>query len=235
MESLRLFANHSHYTTHKSGLSLPNVAHCIQEDEVHYGPLVETRVIAKINVESTTPSYSVFCTAASSNVSEIEIDDGTVITEFDQYQVKHRFNTTGEHTIYYTLIDPTSFDGVVDNTQITAVTIPDSVTYMNGGCFSSNSHLENINIGKNVEYIGGACNFAVSSSFTGFTIPNSLKYIGYGIFGGLAERQNQLNPSFVSQINAIYNSDANKNYIDKYGQHSYNANSDIFYWNDCGS
>lgn len=41
MKYLKLFENHSGYTEYMSGeAALPNVSHCIQENEVHYNDLV---------------------------------------------------------------------------------------------------------------------------------------------------------------------------------------------------
>jgi hypothetical protein len=40
MKYLKLFASHSDYNTAKNNLDRPNVSHCINENEVHYNPLV---------------------------------------------------------------------------------------------------------------------------------------------------------------------------------------------------
>ena len=38
MKYITTFANHSAYNSAKAGLALPNVSHCVQENEVHYAP-----------------------------------------------------------------------------------------------------------------------------------------------------------------------------------------------------
>lgn len=38
MKYLKKFANHSAYNSAKDGLALPNVSHCVQENDVHYNP-----------------------------------------------------------------------------------------------------------------------------------------------------------------------------------------------------
>ena len=51
---IKLFKNHAEYEEARQNLILPNVSHCIQEVEVHYNPWVETKVVGKYKVTSTS-------------------------------------------------------------------------------------------------------------------------------------------------------------------------------------
>ena len=72
--------------------------------------------------------------------------------------------------------------GAFDNcTSLTSVTIPDSVTSIGEGAFLGCSSLTSATIGKNVTSIGYAT-FACCSSLTSITIPDSVTSIGYYAF-----------------------------------------------------
>lgn len=51
---LKLFENHTQYTsfTQTDDFILPNVSHCILENDVHYNPLECDKVIVTYNVEN---------------------------------------------------------------------------------------------------------------------------------------------------------------------------------------
>lgn len=48
MKYLKKFENHSAYQAAESGLILPNVSLCVQENEVHYKPIVPPEPIAPV-------------------------------------------------------------------------------------------------------------------------------------------------------------------------------------------
>ena len=103
---LKLFgttAEYNTYTADTANFIKPNVS-CAMDDltNVHYNPWVETRVVAKYNVTSSpTPiGYNAY----TSGFSAIEIDGVVQPSVTSAYT----FNTTGEHTVKYTLTDPTS-------------------------------------------------------------------------------------------------------------------------------
>ena len=129
---------------------LPNVSYCKDNNEVHYNPY-ETRVIAKFNVTNTDSSTAISHTDGVSSFSEIEIDG--VVQPSVNY--RYRFDTTGEHIIKYTLKDPTiignsAFSGC---TNLTSVTIPNSVTSIGGGAFRECTGLTSVTIPNSVTSI----------------------------------------------------------------------------------
>jgi hypothetical protein len=48
MKYLKKFENHAAYAAAESGLILPNVSLCVQENEVHYNPIVPPQPIAPV-------------------------------------------------------------------------------------------------------------------------------------------------------------------------------------------
>lgn len=127
---LRKFDNHAAYEAAESSLILPNVSLCVQENEVHYKPLTpptptaETRVVAIFNVEYTDDPIQIL--GVDTNISSIEIDG----TELPSVVSEYEFSTTGEHTVKYTLIDPTTISGdtFIDCYRLASIYIPDSIT-----------------------------------------------------------------------------------------------------------
>ena len=180
---LKLFSTHAEYQAFKqtSDFIKPNVSHCVQENEVHYNPWVETRVVAKFNVTSTSSATKIMDSDATSQFSEIEIDG--VVQPSVVYSYK--FDTLGEHTVKYTLTDTSSigYGAFQDCHSLTSVTIPNSVTSIGSSAFENCSGLTNVVIPNSVtSIVGGA--FAWCSSLTSITIPNSVTTIGDYAFSG---------------------------------------------------
>ena len=102
---LKSFNSHSEYQQYiqSNDKVLPNVSYCKDNDEVHYNPWVETRVVAKFNVTDTSSATDIMYNDATSQFSEIEIDGVVQPSVVSSYT----FDTTGEHTVKYTLSDPT--------------------------------------------------------------------------------------------------------------------------------
>ena len=111
---LKKFENHTQYETYTASTEFitPNVSLCAQENEVHYNPYVEpieTRLVAKYNVTSTSnPTRIGYST---SGFSAIEIDGVVQPSVVSAYT----FSTTGEHTVKYTLTDPTIIEHTLTN------------------------------------------------------------------------------------------------------------------------
>jgi hypothetical protein len=103
MKFLKKFSLHADYETYinSNDKILPNVSYCEDNNDVHYNPWVETRVVATFNVTSTSEATSI-CTSTS-QFSEIEIDGVVQPSVVSSYT----FDTTGEHTVKFTLSDPT--------------------------------------------------------------------------------------------------------------------------------
>ena len=208
---LKEFSTHSEYEQYinGSGAILPNVSICIQENDVHYNPStpptpVETRLVAKFNVDDTSNPTQIGYDDYISGFSEIEIDGVAQPSVVSAYT----FSTEGEHTVKYTLADPTSignsaFSGCSNLTSIdipngvtsigdnafddcyylTSITIPDNVTSIGYEAFES-SNLTSVIIGSGVtsigEYAFWNCTYLESVTIMATTPPS----IGNSIFGG---------------------------------------------------
>ena len=156
---LKEFETQAAYEAAQSGLILPNVSLIVDNNTVHYNPYVEpveTMVVAKYNVTDTSNPTKLCLGFSTSQFSEIEIDG----VEQSSVEYEYTFSTTGEHTVKYTLADPTS--------------IGDSVFY---GCES----LTSIDIPNSVTSIGSNA-FDGCSGLTSVVIPDSVTSIGYGTF-----------------------------------------------------
>lgn len=189
---LKKFETQAAYEAAHSGLILPNVSLTVDNNTVHYNPSspvppTETRIVAKYNVTSTSDPTSIGFSSYTSGFSAIEIDG----VELPSVVSAYTFSTTGEHTVKYTLTDPTSIGNYVfaGCTSITSITIPNSVTsigdyafdYCNGltsiGLVGSGASLE---IPNNITSIGNYA-FAESSGLVSVVLPNFTS-IGISVF-----------------------------------------------------
>ena len=185
MKYLKKFTNHSNYETYINGQDkiLPNVSYCKNQNEVHYNPYIppETRIVAKFNVTSTSEATTICYSGSTNEFTQIEIDGVVQSSVVSSYT----FNTTGEHTVKYTLSDPTQ---ISDNfpfyncTSLISITIPDSVTSIGGFAFQNCTGLTNVTIGNNVISIGNAAFYGCG--LTSVTIPDSVITIGQSAFNG---------------------------------------------------
>lgn len=154
----------------------PNVSYCVDNVEVHYNP-IETRVVVKYNVTDIT--YSTHIAGNCENFAEMEVDGVVQSNVNGSYQ----FDSIGEHTIKYTLIDNTSI--VVSSFQgcnnITKVTIPNSVTNIGNYAFHYCTGLIEVIIPDSITSIGNYA-FQRCSSLTSVTIGNSVTSIGQNVF-----------------------------------------------------
>ena len=108
---LKLFETTSEYETYIEGedILLPNVSYCEDNNCIYYNPYVEpkeTRLVITYNVESTvsTHLYSIENTLGQIDFSAIEIDGLEVsVQQLDSQGGYYQFETTGEHTVKYTL------------------------------------------------------------------------------------------------------------------------------------
>ena len=183
---LKLFgttAEYNTYTADTANFIKPNVS-CAMDDltNVHYNPWVEpieTRVVAKFDVTSTTESTIIIGDYYGySPFSAIEIDGVVQPTVVSTYT----FNTTGEHTVKYTLTDPISIDnGVFYNcSSLTSIVIPSGVTSIGDYVFTYCTSLTSIVIPSGVTSIGeyafefcGSLTSIVSNATTAPTIQRS--------------------------------------------------------------
>ena len=197
MKYLKKFENHTQYDTFTgtSEFILPNVSICTTEGDVHYKPYVEpveTRVVAKFNVTSTSSPTQISyylktgrtTRDGTSGFSTIEFDDGYIVTNPSSSTTQHLFNTTGEHTVKYTLKDPTSIGAYAFGycTSLTSIDIPNSVTSIGGLAFQSCISLTSVTMPNSVTNISNTA-FNTCSSLTSIDIPNSVTSIGDHAFG----------------------------------------------------
>ena len=185
---IKLFETHSAYNTYITGgdAILPNVSYCEDQNGVHYNPWVETRVVAKFNVTDTSTeipiaNYIGGPTSTTDGIDEIEIDGVVQPTTKNTYL----FGTTGEHTVKYTLSNPTTivnygFEGCSDMVNIT---IPNTVTTIGDSALAGCKGLTEILIPSSVTSISSMA-FSYCSGLASVTIEATIPptLIGYSIF-----------------------------------------------------
>lgn len=218
MRNLKRFQTHAEYEAAESSLILPNVSICKDTpNEVHYNPYVEP-MVAKFNVVSTTNPTKIL--SQTSDFSSIEIDG----VEQPSVTTEYTFSSTGEHTVKYTLTNPTNisdyaFGGcknlisiTIPNSvtsigsqvfsnciSLTSITIPDSVTNLGYSAFAYCSGMTSCTIGNGVTSIGNTT-FAYCSGLTSVTIGNSVTSIGNGSFSNCKNLTSITIPSSVTSI-----------------------------------
>ena len=181
---------------------LPNVSHCVDEYEVHYNP-IETRIVATFNVTSTSEATNIMGSSAASQFNEIEIDgvvQPSIVTSYT-------FNATGEHTVKYTLVDPTSIGSFAFSgcSGLTSITITNSVTSIGNFAFQNCTHLTSITIPDSVTSIGGYA-FQFCSGLISVTIGNGVTSIGNNTFEGCTGLTSVTIGNGITSIsNAFYN------------------------------
>ena len=156
MKYLKIFENHSAYEAAQSGLILPNVSLCVQENEVHYNPYTpptptETRLVCKYNVEYT--EYETQLCSDTTNFSAMEIDG----VEQAEVVTAYTFDSLGEHIVKYTLTDSTSIgnEAFYGCNSLANIVIPNSVTSIGDNVFENCYSLTSCTIGSGVTNIGG--------------------------------------------------------------------------------
>ena len=121
------------------------------------------KVVAKFNVTSTSSPTKLCNSSAVSQFSGIEIDGVVQPSVVSAYT----FSTTGEHSVKYTLTDPTSIgDGAFSSCSgLTSIDIPSGATSIGSNAFASCSGLTSCTIGSGVTSIGNYA-FIYCSSLT---------------------------------------------------------------------
>jgi len=139
----------------------------------------------------------------TSNIfTEMEIDGIVQPSVVDSYV----FKTPGEHTVKYTLADPTviATDFFIECTDLTSITIPDSVTYIGDFAFSGCTGITSIIIPNSVTSIDESA-FDGCSGLTTVTIPDSVTSIGNGTFQGCSGLTSITIPDSVTTIgNSVF-------------------------------
>lgn len=197
---LKKFSNNADYETYinGSGVILPNVSICTTEGDVHYNPFVpkETRLVVKLNVTDTTNPTKI--SNKISGFSAIEIDG----IEQPSVVSAYTFDTLGEHTVKYTLINPTRINEDFNGVPMTECTIPDSVTSIGRFAFEYLYSLTSVTIPNSVTSIGQQA-FHNCSYLTSMNIPSGLTSIGTSAFQGCSSWVGNVNiPDGVTSIGA---------------------------------
>lgn len=158
-------------------------------------------ITSTFNVTSTTSPTKLCDSSATSAFTEMYVD-GVQIDVASGYT----FNTTGEHTVGYTLSDKTTtgknlFYRCSDLTSVkiidsvtnigdasfygcsglTSIKMPSSVIIIEQSAFNGCRNLTSIDLGSSLTTIGKAA-FQQCSSLTSITIPSSVTSIGDSVF-----------------------------------------------------
>ena len=122
-EYLKLFDTHTNYENFvDSGTMVkPNVSYCVEQNEVHYNP-VPIIMTVKYNVTDATNPTQLYTYVSQEDMTvngatmfnKVEIDGTEVsISDLDSTQGRYQLSE-GEHTVSYTLKDPT-FIGIEES------------------------------------------------------------------------------------------------------------------------
>ena len=163
MDYIKTFDNHDEYEEFVAGgeMLYDNVSHCINDNDVHYNPFIEKRIIATFNIASSG-NYAIMSTSGVSQnyFSKVEIDGVEQETITSSTTL-----SPGIHTIKYTLTD----DSIIPY-----------------GAFGTAYMMESVIIPKTVETIESRA-FATSASYQSSRlrsvfIPSSVTQMGSGAF-----------------------------------------------------
>ena len=173
------FETTAEFETVELNLDRPHVSLTMDNMVVHYNPWSDPRVVAKFNVTSTSSATRIMNSSYTSRFSEIEIDG----VEQPSVVSTYTFDTTGEHTVKYTLTDPTSIGNstFMSCTSLTSITIPNSVTSIGERAFQDCSGLTSVIIPDNVTSISN-CVFFGCRGLTSVTIGSGVASIDYSAF-----------------------------------------------------
>ena len=183
---LKDFEKHSEYETYSRGDMLkPNVSCCEDNNEVHYNPWVDSKLVCKYNVTSISSPTQLRTNYESNVFKSMEIDG----VQLDNLATEYTFDSTGVHTVKYELYDETklsnnapAFYGI---TSLISVSIPDSVTSIGQYTFAACTSLTRVTIPSSVTSIGSNA-FSGCTSLTRVTIPSSVTNIGGSAFAACA-------------------------------------------------
>lgn len=199
IKHIKVFETHDDYVNFmkSDNVFLPNVSYCKNNIDVHYNPLHETRVLTTFNVESISDPTRIYFYVIEDDETitgelmfeKIEIDNVEIsISDIDANEGFYQFETTGDHTVSYTLKDNTKIPtGMFYQCgEMTTITLPDTITTIGDWCFAEQIKLLSINIPNRVVEMGFSL-FADCDVLTTLTIPSSVQTIGnaFGRMWGL--------------------------------------------------
>ncbi len=171
---IQKFENQSAYDAAEH--QYPNVS-LVGTDIVYKMEAEFNGIIATFNVTST--SYATKLCGSTENFSKLWIDG----VQQDTVQKNYTFDTLGEHTVKYTLLDSTTIGTSAFNacTGLTSVTIPNSVTSIGEFAFSGCTGLTSITIPSGITSIGSnafnGCGGLTSVTVEATTTPTLGNYV----------------------------------------------------------
>ena len=205
-----------------------------KQKEVHFMPWVETKLMAVYSVEDASEPTVLYQYFADEGVEEywtrgidmfdkVEIDGTEVsVSSIDANNGTYQLGN-GEHTIAYTLKDPTFIGVEYDEetggirrlgalfsvcTSLTSIDIPNSVTWIGNDVFQFCNGLKSITIPNSVTSISSGA-FQYCSSLTSIVIPSGVTSIGNDAFQYCIS----LTSITVDTNNTVYDSRNNCNAI----------------------
>ena len=171
----------------------------IGDTQIYPNASVETRVVATYNITSTSEPTTLCASVA--NVSAMEVDgvDSTVATSYT-------FNTTGNHTVKFTLTDGTTINQFMfyassNVSNLTSLYIPDGVTTVGRMAFYGNNNLTSVRLPDSITTFNGDAHFMNCFSLTSVNIPTGITEIPIQMFEDCTSLTNVIIPDGVTYIN----------------------------------
>lgn len=176
MKYIKKFPQHSDYQVFISGgeVGLPNVSYCENENEVHYNPIQSNNEIwytssngkiVTLSSGSTTPFFDADGNHIPILFNTYKNGKGIIKLEKDCYQLgRNAFSSS----------------------QLTNITMPNSVTWIGASAFARCASLTSITIPNSVTSIGNYA-FYNCKKLSNITVqPETPPALGYTIFDGIA-------------------------------------------------
>lgn len=205
--------------------NLPNVSYCNTQDEVHFEPKLNIKIIGTYLVTNSNVKTKI-CNISNQSLEEkfdkIEIDNNEIsLSDIDngKYQL-----SAGEHIVEYTLSNPTIItdqffsqcrcltniqlpEGIKEIrssvflgcTGLTSVTIPNSVTSILYGTFNECTNLTSVTLSNNITEINDIM-FWGCTNLTNVIIPNGVTIIKESAFEECTSLISLTIPSSVTTI-----------------------------------
>ena len=173
---LKHFKTHSAYNTYINSQNkiLPNVSYCEDNNEMHYNPWTDPKLVCKYNITDISSETALRTENEQNMFKSMEID-GVLL---DSLVTSYQFSTTGEHTVKYELYDETKVGNnaplFYNITTLTSVSIPSGVTTIGDNVFNGCTGLTSITIPNSVTTIGIAA-FNGCTGLTSIIIPDSVR------------------------------------------------------------